>query len=285
MRFPNTDVIKVKSMIKPPFRTPRNHTQIIIDEASKYFANPLAFYTIRLYNFNMSQSSNLYRLQQIDSQIDQARARVRDIEALLSNNAVLQQAQDHANSTEQSLLDAHKILRKTEEAVQDQRIKINQSESILYGGKVRNPKELQDLQNEVAALKRFNSILEDRQLDAMLALEDLEKDHQKAKVQLAETQAHIAEQQSGLKGELATLLKTVERLEIERNVASTAVIPTDLTLYEQLRQVRHGVAVAKVSSQACGACGSLLTPALVQTAYSPTQLIRCSSCGRILYAG
>jgi predicted nucleic acid-binding Zn-ribbon protein len=233
----------------------------------------------------MSQSSNLYRLQQIDSPIDQARARLREIEVELSNNAAMSQAQEYAKSTEQSLQDARKSLRKTEETVQDQRVKINQADSVLYGGKVRNPKELQDLQNDVAALKRYLSVLEDRQLEAMLALEDAEREHEQAIVKLDEAQAHTAEQLAGLKGEFTQLHKTVERLEIERQAAATAVNPADLSLYEQLRQTRRGVAVAKVSSQACGACGSLLTPALVQAAHSSNQLIRCTSRGSILYVG
>jgi len=233
----------------------------------------------------MSQSSNLYRLQQIDSPIDQARTRIREIEVELTNDTALSQAQEYAKEKEQSLQDARKSLRKTEETVQDQRVKINQAESVLYGGKVRNPKELQDLQNDVAALKRYLNVLEDRQLEAMIALEDAEREHEQANVSLGEAQAHTAEQQAGFMGELTRLQKTVERLDIERQAAATAVNPVDLSLYEQLRQTRRGVAVAKVSSQACGACGSLLTPALVQAANSSNQLIRCTSCGRILYVG
>jgi predicted nucleic acid-binding Zn-ribbon protein len=233
----------------------------------------------------MNQSSNLYRLQLIDTQIDVANSRIREIEAILSNNTELQQAQEQAHIAEQTLQDASKSLKKAEEAVQDQHIKINQSESVLYGGKVRNPKELQDLQNELAALKRFQGVLEDRQLEAMLFLEDAESEYRRVNLHLNETLARTTEEQSGLKGELSRLRKTIERLEIERQAAASAVISDNLHLYEQLRQTRRGVAVAKVSSQACGACGAFLTPALVQSAYSPDQLTRCTSCGRILYAG
>jgi predicted nucleic acid-binding Zn-ribbon protein len=250
-----------------------------------YFANPLALYTNRLYNFIMSQSSSLYRLQQIDSQIDQTHTRIQEIEMALSSNPALKQAQEYVNETEHSFQDAHKTLQKAEDTVQDQRIKINQVESVLYGGKVSNPKELQDLQNDVGSLKRYLSVLEDRQLEAMLTLEDAENKYQLAIKQLDETLAKTTEQQAGLRGELTQLLKLSERLDVERQLANNAIGPDDLALYEQLRQTRRGIAIAKVSSQACGACGSLLTPALVQAANSPTQLVRCTSCGRILYAG
>lgn len=227
----------------------------------------------------------MYRLQLIDSRLDQVRSRIREIELALSNHTTLLEMQEIARSAEQDYLDAQKYLRKTEDTTQDQRIKIIQTESVLYGGKVRNPKELQDLQNDVAALKRYLNVLEDRQLEAMLALENAEDIVKQAHIKLDKTQALIIEQQSGMKGELSLLLKTVERLEIERQAAVTAVIPADINLYEQLRKTRRGVAVAIVSAQACGACGSHLTPALVQEASSPTQLIRCTSCGRILYVG
>ncbi len=233
----------------------------------------------------MSQSSNLYRLQQIDSPIDQARTRIREIETTLNNNEALQQAQALVDSADRSLEECRKLLRKAEETVQDQRVKISQSESVLYGGKVRNPKELQDLQNEVGALKRYVIVLEDRQLEAMLALEAAEQAHKEAVEAFDKTKAVISEQQAGLRGELTQLKKNLERLVIERQVAASTVNPADIGLYEQLRQTRRGVAVAKVSSQACGACGSLLTPALVQAVNSTNQLVRCTSCGRILYVG
>jgi hypothetical protein len=233
----------------------------------------------------MSQSSNLYRLQQIDSPIDQAHARIKEIQSVLNSNLEVDQAQAAVNIAEQLLTDARKALQKAEDTVQDQRVKINQAESVLYGGKVKNPKELQDLENDVAALKRYLIVLEDRQLEAMLALEDAEQEYQKAVANLEATQGRISEQQAGLIGELTQLNKTVERLEIERQVAASAVNLDDIKIYDQLRRSRRGVAVAKISSQACGACGALLTPALVQSAYSTTQLIRCSSCGRILYVG
>ena len=249
------------------------------------FTNPLALSPNRLYNFIMSQSSNLYRLQQIDSQLDQAHNRIEEIKISLSNNPALTQAQAQLTETEQISSDAMKALQRAEEAVQDQRIKINQAESVLYGGKVRNPKELQDLQNDVGALKRYLGVLEDRQLEAMLRSDDTGEALQAARIHLDETLAKTTEEQAGLRGELSRIQKESERLEVERQVANKAIGPDELALYEQLRQTRRGIAIAIISNQACGACGSLLTPALVQAASSPAQLVRCTSCGRILYVG
>jgi uncharacterized pyridoxal phosphate-containing UPF0001 family protein len=56
-------------------------------------------------------------------------------------------------------------LKQTEADVEKQRIKIEQTESSLYGGRVQNPKELQDLQNiEVVGLMTMAPLTDDGQL-------------------------------------------------------------------------------------------------------------------------
>lgn len=233
----------------------------------------------------MSQPFKLYRLQQIDTQIDHGRSRLSEIENALEDKASLLRAQKEVEEAEASLNAARKALRRAEENVQAQRIKIEQTESILYGGKVHNPKELQDLQNEAAALRRYLSILEDRLLEAMIALEEAEARY----AATAEALAKITEQNENLTKQLTNeknnLIQEINRLESERWAACRAIPPEDLRLYDELRQKRRGVAVTKVVDGNCSACGSTLNAALLQSARSPNQLTRCDSCGRILYVG
>ncbi len=86
-----------------------------------------------------------------------------------------------------------------------QKVKIEQTEATLYGGKVRNPKELQDLQNEAAALKRYLAVLEDRQLEQMIALEDVEKGSNLAVELLNEVQQQKEQANSELVREQTSL--------------------------------------------------------------------------------
>lgn len=233
----------------------------------------------------MSQPFKLYRLQQIDTQLDRVRARLQEIDAALSEDEALQQAQKKSQESSAVLEKERKALRRAEEEVNDQRIKIEQTEAALYGGKVRNPKELQDLQKESAALKRYRGVLEDRQLEAMLAVEEAEAAHAAAQAELASVQLERSRQHSGLIEEQAGLLRDVERIEAERQAAGSSIGAAELTLYEQLRRQRRGIAVAKVTDRACSACGSTLNAALLHAARSPSQITRCDACGRILYAG
>jgi predicted nucleic acid-binding Zn-ribbon protein len=87
-----------------------------------------------------------------------------------------------------------------------------------------------------------------------------------------------------LNGEKLTI-RTIDRPGAERKAALPTISATDIGLYEQLRKSRNGVAVTKIVSKACTACGTTLTAALVQTTQSTGQLVRCPTCGRILYPG
>jgi hypothetical protein len=233
----------------------------------------------------MNQSSQLYRLQQIDTLLDQTIARLDELEKLLSDRSTLAQVEEACNNAEEALQTERKKLRQAENNVLEQRIKIEQDESALYSGKMRNPKELQDLQNEVAALKRFLSTLEDRQLEIMITTEEIEAISREAKTALDKVLATMIEQQAHFNAEKTSFLKDKERLEIERQAACNALSAQELDLYTQLRKQKRGIAVARVLDRTCTACGSTLTPALVQAANSPNQIVRCSSCSRILYPG
>jgi hypothetical protein len=233
----------------------------------------------------MSQISILYRLQQIDSHLDNARSSLINIERALSDTSLVQTAQQEFTQADTAYQIEAKQLRDIENKVSDVRVKIEQSESSLYSGKIHNPKELQDLQNEIASLKRTIASLEDREFEVMMAVEQAEATLKSLKNALTEAQGKQIEHQAVLNGDRTKLLAQIERLEAERKATAQPVPPTDLALYEQLRNTRKGVAVAKITSRACGACGAMLTAALIQSSQSPGQAIRCPSCGRILYPG
>jgi hypothetical protein len=233
----------------------------------------------------MSQSSSLYRLQQVDSQLDLSHNRIHEIDNILNQDTELIEAQQLLDTANHNLADEKKILRHAEQAVEDIKVKIEQTEAMLYSGKVRNPKELQDLQNESAALKRHLTLLEDRELEAMLAVETAEQQVDSSTQNLQSIITKRDSQFSLLNGEKHNLDERINRLETERQAAVNTLASENLLIYDQLRKQRRGVAVAKVVDKSCSACGSALTAALIQRASSTESLVRCSTCGRIIYPG
>lgn len=233
----------------------------------------------------MSSPFKLYRLQQTDNQIDRRDTRVAEIEVALKDDEVLKRGIRTVQSAEQELKELRKALQRAEDNVSGQRVKIEQSEVTLYGGKVKNPKELQDLQNEAAALKRYLGVLEDQLLEAMLAEEEAASQYDNAVHELEKKQSRYNQIQSDLSNEKVKLENELVRLQGERTATTGAIPEDDLILYQQLRVQRRGIAVAKVSNKACSACGSLLSATLLHSSRSPNQITRCDTCGRILYFG
>ena len=232
----------------------------------------------------MSAALGLYRLQQVDSQIDQIQARLKIIRETLENDLELQTAAQQYTSADNTYKDAQRALNLSEAEVEKQRIKIEQTEASLYGGLVHNPKELQDLQKDVASLKRYLQTLEERELEAMLVVETSEKDSQTAKARLEHIQSNRSVQNRDLTQESDLLHKNLERLNTERQAVIKDLVQQKLSIYDQLRQQRRGIAVTTISDASCAACGTTLTQSQQQNARSTSQLFHCPSCGRILYA-
>jgi predicted nucleic acid-binding Zn-ribbon protein len=232
----------------------------------------------------MSAALGLYRLQQVDSQIDQVQARLQTIQLTLENDEALRAAKELFSGATDKHKDAERDLKLSEAEVEKQRIKIEQAESSLYGGKVHNPKELQDLQKDVASLKRYLETLEERELEAMIAAETAEKELQVAKTELERVQSNLKEQHKDLTQESVSLRKNLERLHSERQAVVTDIAGQALSVYEQLRKQKRGLAITTIDDNSCEACGTTLTASQQQTARSPSQLFHCPTCGRILYA-
>ena len=232
----------------------------------------------------MSAALGLYRLQQVDSQMDQIHGRLKAIQETLQNDGELRAAMEAFSVSENEFKTAERAFKSTGADVEKQRIKIEQAESSLYGGKGSNPKELQDLQLDVASLKKHLVTLENIELEAMGALENAEQATQTAKSQLERVQADKSSQYNDLTKEGNALQKEIERLDSERKAVISGIPQPSVLTYDSLRKQKRGVAIATVSDSACAACGTTLTASQQQSARSTSQLFTCPTCGRILFA-
>ena len=232
----------------------------------------------------MSAALGLYRLQQVDSQIDQIQGRLKAIQQTIENDVMLRAANERFTTAENKYREAERALKLSESEVEKQQIKIQQTDASLYGGKVHNPKELQDLQKDIVSLKRHLETLEERQLEAMVLVEETEKNLQMANTDLQHVHSNLKEQNKDLTKESETLRKDLERLNSERQAVVTDIASQTLSVYDQLRKQKRGIAITTIADNSCEACGTTLTASQQQTARSTSQLFHCPTCGRILFA-
>ena len=233
----------------------------------------------------MSHSFKLFRLQQIDTLLDKGRARLKEIDRLLADDHQVQMSQQRVDLAKNARYEADKNLRMAEQNVKEQRLKIERSQATLYGGKVVNPKELQDLQQASEALNRYLTTLEDLQLEAMLASDEAEANFMETSDQHSVVLTQDIKQKDELTAKKAELIQDLERQESEREAAAANIDSPYMQLYEALRQQKNGIAVARVLEKTCAACGSTLSATTFSSAQVPTKLTRCTTCGRILYVG
>ena len=99
----------------------------------------------------------LGQLNEIDLAIDALRARASEIAEALKEPAALQAARSTATAADAELARCKAVQAERESSQQKASARLTQAEERLYGGKVRNPKELEDAEKDVAELRRQQS--------------------------------------------------------------------------------------------------------------------------------
>lgn len=162
--------------------------------------------------------------------------------------------------------------------------KAAQHDANLYSGTVTNPRELQSMQEEITALKRRISQLEDQELEVMEQIEPLDAELATLATRRDELdqrgsglRAQIAEAEVALDAELATV-------HAERAEAAAGIDAELLAQYETLRPRSGGIAIARMVGGSCGGCHLALSAMEVDRIrrLPPEEPATCEECGRLL---
>lgn len=155
-------------------------------------------------------------------------------------------------------------------------------EDKLYGGKVQNFKELESIQQEIEALGRQRSRLDERILllmeegDSARTLEATTGAALKAAEDaLASRRAHYhaaAKRLAGVIREQSTL-----REQRVRGVPATL-----LARYDAIRAQRQGVGIAAIDGDLCGACHTRLPSDVIRSVHNTDAIELCDNCGRLV---
>lgn len=232
----------------------------------------------------MNKSQSLYRLQLIDQKLDQFHQRQAEIQHLLADHIAENEAFDtlSAATREREIIEEH--LADVEKKIQTAHIKLQQSESSLYGGKIHNPKELQDLEAEIKSIKVNIHLYEDDQFSLMLEIEKQNKNISDLEQHLSATRRDYRDLAAGLELEMAELRKLMDMHETEKEALLRSMDAGILQIYEKLRISKAGLAVTGIEENACTSCGAEITQGEWQRVRTSNELFFCSTCGRILYA-
>jgi predicted nucleic acid-binding Zn-ribbon protein len=231
----------------------------------------------------MNLGFQLFQLQNIDTELDLAQKRVEEIQAAIQSDKKVDQAKRRVETVETELRQIKSDFQAVDYETEQKKVKKSQSEANLYSGRIQNPKELQDLQAEIASLAKMLSELESRSLEQLEKLEKAEEQAAALKEDLKKVLTEFETGKSRLLAEKDNLENSIRNLSAKRASQETQLPEEQKNIYERLRTAKHGLAIAQLQDSSCSACGSSLTASQCQQARSSSQLFYCPSCGRIVY--
>ncbi|MFM9369813.1 zinc ribbon domain-containing protein [Streptomyces sp. Da 82-17] len=187
-----------------------------------------------------------------------------------------------AAQTEES--DCAREQTKAEQDVDQVRQRAVRDQQRLDSGAVTSPKDLENLQREIASLAKRQGDLEDVVLEVMERRESAQErvgelservDSVQGKIDAATTRRDAAFEE--IDGEVATVTK-------EREVVAGSVPADLLKLYDKLREKEGGVGAARLYQRRCEGCRLELniTELNEVRAAAPDAVLRCENCRRIL---
>lgn len=235
----------------------------------------------------MSRWDSLLAVQGHDTALDQLQHR----KAHLPLRGELHEAMQALNQIEIDRADVetrrHELARnqqRLEDEISSLSEKAGQHDKALYSGSVTNPRELQSMQEEIAALRRRIGQLEDQEIEVMEQIEPLD-----AKiVGFSETGQALDERATALRAEIVeeelAIEGEIERVTSERASTARDVEPDLLEEYERLRPQLGGIAIAPLVGGSCGGCHLGLSAVEIDRIKKlpPEAPAHCEECGRLL---
>jgi predicted nucleic acid-binding Zn-ribbon protein len=229
----------------------------------------------------------LLAVQEHDTASDQLTHR----KATLPDRAELERVMALVSSVEAKAAEVEErrhALQRDQQRLEDEitliRDKAASHDKTLYSGTISNPRELQAMQDEIAALKRRIGQLEDQELELMEQLEPLDGEV----AGLAAERAAADEQAANLRARIAEAEVTIDA-ELSENEAQRASLAAEvdedlLHEYDSLRRRTGGIAIARLVGSNCGGCHLQLSAVEVARLkkLGPDEPANCEECGRLL---
>jgi hypothetical protein len=205
---------------------------------------------------------------------------VAEVEKLEARDAELRDAIIIAETTEKDLAREQS---KAEADVDQVRDRSARDRARLDAGQVSSPRELENLQSEIASLQRRQSALEEIVLDVMERRDAAQQTRDALTAERAELSVRLAEATARRDESLGELGEQLAKVSQSR-AGLASQIPGDLLgLYDRLRQ-QHGVGAAALRRGRCEGCHLTLNTVDLNgiKAAAQDEVLRCEECRRIL---
>jgi len=229
----------------------------------------------------MSLAKRVFELQQVELSIQGYGKQLEEMDLRIRHNDKYEQAEADLKVAEDGRSAIEKQYKELDAEAEALRAQVKQISDKLYGGKIKNPKELVGYEQEANIIKASLDKKDDVLLDMMEKLESGKSDIKK----LQESCKAAKKAWEGEKDELRVQVDEVKRelneLEKKRSEIVASIDKDTLAAYEAVKG-RKGQAVVKVEQGRCLGCRVTLSVSELQHVRG-NAIVTCGNCGRILY--
>jgi uncharacterized protein len=229
----------------------------------------------------VSRASVLLSLQQIDDRIATLTSETGAVEASLRGDPEL----DRLRATQAAAHERHRTVgadaKLAELEAASLQARIRELDRRLYGGTIRNPAELMEMQRELDAMRIKLSTAEDDALERMEQADASLVSLQTASAGVAARETDRTNAMEPLRARLASLTAEREVLNAERDGVRAEADPNDLSLYARIAAHRRP-AVTGLAGEFCAGCHMPVSNEERRAVRTGTGLTQCANCDRIL---
>jgi len=230
-----------------------------------------------------AELQRLWKLSQVDAKIVEVRktAAALDVgKTVLAQIEALKAKDAEVGGNYRSLKTEQTDLELAQKGIEE---KLKRIDKELYGGKVVNPREVENFEREIVNLKKQRDHNDERLLELFDLVPPAKDAADKIESQIKAKKVELAEKQKAAIAQKAILEADFAKLNQARPEATRGIPPALMARYDGLRQRNGGIGMAECTKkQTCGHCGTVLPERTLQ-GLKDDKLITCESCHCILY--
>jgi predicted nucleic acid-binding Zn-ribbon protein len=229
----------------------------------------------------MSLAKRVFDLQQVELSIQGYTKQLEEMDLRIRHNDQFEQAGAGLKMAEGERAGIEKLYKELDAEAEALRAQMKQISDKLYGGKIKNPKELVGYEQEATLIKASLDKKDDVLLDMMEKLESGRAGIRKMQEAYKIAQSAWESEKIELQTQVDVVKKELSELVRKRGEMLASIDKDTLAAYESVK-ARKGQAVVKVEQGRCLGCRVTLSVSELQHARG-NAIITCGNCGRILY--
>lgn len=233
----------------------------------------------------ITELHDLLDVQKVDLEIDRLldrRQSLPELDEYRKLNESLQKLERKHQTAANSLRELELTMDKADGELSILENKLKENETRLFAGGMSG-RETEYMRLEVESLRGQREAMETRVLAMLDDLDPARDEASRLQKKIDRAKGESAKLDQAIRAEWKLIDAELARKEAAKAEALQPISPELVDLYEGLRRLKEGVAIAPFENGVCGGCHMALSPSEREEAFSE-DLPRCVHCRRILVA-